>query len=58
MKMSLKTAIKLVKEVLGESLDWDDDHYEALTIAIDCMYLKQQKYGSLGSKNENGRRAC
>ena len=39
--MSLKTAIKLVKEVLGESLNWDDDHYKALTIAINCMYLKQ-----------------
>jgi len=39
--MSLETAIKLVKEVLGESIDWDDAHYEALTMAIDCMYLKQ-----------------
>jgi hypothetical protein len=43
MKMSLETAIELVKEVLGESLDWDDAHYEALTIALDCMYSKQKQ---------------
>lgn len=52
--MSLEKAIELVKEVLGESLDWDDAHYEAITIALDCMYLKQSEHGSLGSENENG----
>ena len=53
-KMTLKRAIELVKEVLGQSLDWDDDHYEAITIALDCMHLKQKEYGSLGSENANG----
>lgn len=52
--MTLEKAIELVKEVLGQSLDWDDDHYEAITIALDCMYLKQKEHGSLGSENANG----
>jgi len=39
--MTLKEAIKNVKEVLGMSLDWDDKHYEALEIALDVMTEKQ-----------------
>lgn len=32
--MTKEEAIKLVKEVAGMSLDWDDAHYEALQAAI------------------------
>jgi hypothetical protein len=32
-----KTTIKLVKEVAGMSLDWDDAHYDALQMAIKAL---------------------
>lgn len=38
---SYEEAIKLVKEVAGMSLDWDDAHYEALQVAISV--LEKQK---------------
>ena len=34
---SYEEAIKLVKEVAGMSLDWDDAHYEALQVAIKAL---------------------
>lgn len=34
---SYEEAIKLVKEVTGMSLDWDDAHYEALQMAIKAL---------------------
>lgn len=39
--MKREEAVKLVKEVTGMSLDWDDTHYEALQMAIEA--LEQQK---------------
>jgi hypothetical protein len=35
--MTREEAIKLVKEVTGMSLDWDDAHYEALQMAIKAL---------------------
>ena len=35
--MTREVAIKLVKEVTGMSLDWDDAHYEALQMAIEAL---------------------
>ena len=35
--MTRKEAIKLVKEVTGMSLDWDDAHYDALQMAIKAL---------------------
>ena len=35
--MKNEDAIRLVKEVTGMSLDWDDDHYEALQLAINAL---------------------
>lgn len=35
--MTKKDAIRLVKEVTGMSLDWDDAHYEALQMAIKAL---------------------
>lgn len=35
--MTREEAIKLVKEVTGMSLDWDDAHYEALQMAIGAL---------------------
>lgn len=32
-----ETTIKLVKEVAGMSLDWDDAHYDALQMAIKAL---------------------
>jgi hypothetical protein len=35
--MTREEAVKLVKEVTGMSLDWDDAHYEALQMAIKAL---------------------
>ena len=35
--MTREESIKLVKEVAGMSLDWDDAHYEALQMAIKAL---------------------
>jgi hypothetical protein len=35
--MKREEAVKLVKEVTGMSLDWDDAHYEALQMAIKAL---------------------
>jgi hypothetical protein len=35
--MTREEAVKLVKEVTGMSLDWDDAHYEALQMAIGAL---------------------
>lgn len=35
--MTREEAIKLVKEVTGMSLDWDDAHYDALQMAIKAL---------------------
>ena len=35
--MTTEKAIKLVKEVTGMSLPWDDEHYEALQMAIAAL---------------------
>lgn len=35
--MKIEEAIKLVKEVTGMSLDWDDAYYEALQMAIKAL---------------------
>lgn len=35
--MTSEEAIKLVKEVTGMSLDWDDAHYDALQMAIKAL---------------------
>ena len=35
--MTVNEAIKLVKEVTGMSLDWDDAHYDALQMAIKAL---------------------
>ena len=35
--MTNEEAIKLVKEVTGMSLDWDDAHYDALQMAIKAL---------------------
>lgn len=35
--MTKEEAVKLVKEVTGMSLDWDDAHYEALQMAIGAL---------------------
>ena len=35
--MKIEEAIKLVKEVTGMSLDWDDAHYDALQMAIKAL---------------------
>lgn len=38
--MTREEAIKLVKEVTGMSLDWDDAHYDALQMAIKALELE------------------
>jgi NADH pyrophosphatase NudC (nudix superfamily) len=44
-----ETTIKLVKEVAGMSLDWDDAHYDALQMAIKALEQEPKtghwKYG-------------
>ena len=35
--MTREESIKLVKEVAGMSLDWDDAHYDALQMAIKAL---------------------
>ena len=35
--MTVNEAIKLVKEITGMSLDWDDAHYDALQMAIKAL---------------------
>lgn len=35
--MTREEAIKLVKEITGMSLDWDDAHYDALQMAIKAL---------------------
>ena len=35
--MTIEEAIKAVKEIAGMSLDWDDQHYEALQMAIEAL---------------------
>lgn len=35
--MTREESIKLVKEVTGMSLDWDDAHYDALQMAIKAL---------------------
>lgn len=38
--MTREESIKLVKEVTGMSLDWDDAHYDALQMAIKALEQK------------------
>ena len=40
--MTIEEAIKLVKEVAGMSLDWDDAHYDALQIAIKSLEMQKK----------------
>lgn len=40
--MTREEAIKLVKEVTGMSLDWDDAHYEALQMAIKALEAQKK----------------
>lgn len=49
---SYEEAIKLVKEVAGMSLDWDDDHYEALQMAIKALEAMNQIYKTTGGNAE------
>lgn len=39
--MNREEAIQYVKEVTGMSLDWDDEHYEALQMAIEALMTQQ-----------------
>ena len=48
---SYEEAIKLVKEVTGMSLDWDDAHYEALQMAIKA--LERQSEDAISRKEVN-----
>lgn len=50
--MTREEAIKLVKEVTGMSLDWDDAHYEALQMAIEALE-QQPKTWSLDDARED-----
>ena len=63
--MTREEAIKLVKEVTGMSLDWDDAHYDALQMAIKALeqqpisetdiILTREEYGELvSSEFDNG----
>ena len=38
--MTIEEAIKAVKEIAGMSLDWDDQHYEALQMAIEELSVE------------------
>ena len=40
--MTIEEAIKLVKEVAGMPLDWDDAHYDALQIAIKSLEMQKK----------------
>ena len=41
--MTREESIKLVKEVAGMSLDWDDAHYDALQMAIKALEKEPRK---------------
>ena len=40
--MTIEEAIKLVKEVAGMPLDWDDAHYDAFQIAIKSLEMQKK----------------